>query len=139
MPVVPTSARYGEGLDELNRAIAEVATGRLVNKPRRVGGQTSALKRAVRQLTREVESAYPGLPNAQWVALRLLDGDERIAEAFRTGELGELQEPHLLADGSADAARQAASCPDTAEPETEDIFALAASLRWQVGRTSTKS
>ena len=30
------------------------------------------------------------LHNARWVALRLLDGDERIAEAMRTGELGDL-------------------------------------------------
>ena len=102
VPVVPTSARSGEGLDELNRVIAEVASGQLKNKPRRVGSQSSSLKRAVRQLTVEVEKAYPGLPNAQWVALRLLDGDERIAEAFRNGELGELQEPHLLSEGAAD-------------------------------------
>ena len=30
------------------------------------------------------------MPNARWVALRLLDGDERIAEALRKGELGDL-------------------------------------------------
>ncbi|MGB5753364.1 MAG: FeoB small GTPase domain-containing protein, partial [Thermoanaerobaculia bacterium] len=134
VPVVPTSARSGEGLDELNRVIAEVASGQLKNKPRRVGSQSSSLKRAVRQLTVEVERAYPGLPNAQWVALRLLDGDERIAEAFRNGELGELQEPHLLSEGAADSSSLAASFPDTERPDTEDIFALAASLRWQVGK-----
>ncbi|MGB5660625.1 MAG: nucleoside recognition domain-containing protein, partial [Thermoanaerobaculia bacterium] len=134
VPVVPTSARSGEGLDELNRVIAEVASGQLKNKPRRVGSQSSSLKRAVRQLTVEVEKAYPGLPNAQWVALRLLDGDKRIAEAFRNGELGELQEPHLLSEGAADSSSLAASFPDTERPDTEDIFALAASLRWQVGK-----
>jgi len=134
VPVVPTSARSGEGLDELNRVIAEVASGQLKNKPRRVGSQSSSLKRAVRQLTVEVEKAYPGLPNAQWVALRLLDGDARIAEAFRNGELGELQEPHLLSEGAADSSSLAASFPDTERPDTEDIFALAASLRWQVGK-----
>jgi ferrous iron transport protein B len=134
VPVVPTSARYGEGLDELNRVIAEVASGELKSKPLRVGSQSSSLKRAVRQLTVEVEKAYPGLPNAQWVALRLLDGDARIAEAFRTEELGELQEPHLLSEGPADASSRAASFPDTEHPDTEDIFALAASLRWQVGK-----
>ena len=134
VPVVPTSARYGEGLEELNRVIAEIASGQLVGKPRRVGGQSSALKKAVGQLTMEVEKAYPGLPNAQWVALRLLDGDARIAEAFRTGELGELQEPHLLSEIATGAAPQPASFPDMARPNTEEIFALAASLRWQVGK-----
>ncbi len=38
VPVVPTSARYGEGLDELLQAIAEVASGSFVGKPKRVGG-----------------------------------------------------------------------------------------------------
>jgi ferrous iron transport protein B len=35
---------------------------------------------------------YPGLPNAQWVALRLLDGDDRVIDAMRTGELAQLGE-----------------------------------------------
>ena len=135
VPVVPTSARYGEGLDELNRVIAEIASGQLVSKPRRVGGQSSALKHAVKQLTQEVETVYPGLPNAQWVALRLLDGDGRIAEAFRSGELGELQEPHLLSDAGLGSVTVAASFPDSEPPpDADDIFASAASLRWQVGK-----
>ena len=37
-----------------------------------------------------IENAYPGLPNARWLALRLLDGDRRIEEALRNGELAEL-------------------------------------------------
>jgi len=40
-----------------------------------------------------VQAAFPGLPNARWVALRLLDGDERIAQAVARGELGELARP----------------------------------------------
>ncbi|HJX41773.1 MAG TPA: hypothetical protein VJ345_09940, partial [Anaerolineales bacterium] len=50
----------------------------------------SDLAQAVAQLTSEVQAAFPGLPNARWVALRLLDGDERIAQAVARGELGEL-------------------------------------------------
>jgi ferrous iron transport protein B len=38
----------------------------------------------------KIEAAFPDLPNAQWVALRLLDGDQRIAQALRKGELGDL-------------------------------------------------
>jgi hypothetical protein len=37
-----------------------------------------------------LEAAFPGLPNARWVALRLLDGDQRIIEAIERGELGDL-------------------------------------------------
>ncbi|MEE9562005.1 MAG: ferrous iron transport protein B [Thermoanaerobaculia bacterium] len=121
VPVVPTSARYGEGLEELNHAISEVASGQVVCKPRRVGGQSSVLKRAVRSLADEVSKAYPNLPNSQWVALRLLDGDTDIAEAVRNGELGDLQQGETAAAASA-------------RPSTQAIFAVASQLRWQVGK-----
>jgi len=48
------------------------------------------LDRAVSQLVSEIEIAFPQVPNARWVALRLLDGDERIIQAVENGELGEL-------------------------------------------------
>ena len=41
-------------------------------------------------MTRQIEEVFPNLPNARWVALRLLDGDERIAEAIKNGGLGDL-------------------------------------------------
>lgn len=90
VPVVPTIARYGEGLDQLLQAIADIATGFSVSKPHRIQHLTPALQRAVSQLTDQIESHYPRLPNARWVALRLLDGDQRIAEAIQRGELSTL-------------------------------------------------
>jgi ferrous iron transport protein B len=90
VPVVPTVARQNEGIPDLLAAISEVATGQTVGKPYRIKYETPALKQAVSELTEQIESAYPDLPNARWVAIRLLDGDERIAEALRKGELGDL-------------------------------------------------
>jgi ferrous iron transport protein B len=90
VPVVPTSARHGEGLEELVNTIDAVATGRIVCKPRRFRYLSRPLERAVSELTARLEAQFPGLPNARWVALRLLDGDARMREAVRTGELGEL-------------------------------------------------
>jgi GTPase len=90
VPVVPTSARYGEGLPELLQAVNEVATGSLVPKPHRLQSEPPQLKRAVSILVEQIEALHPGLPNARWVALRLLDGDERIAQALARGELGDL-------------------------------------------------
>lgn len=90
VPVIPTTARSGEGLDELLKAVHEVATGAFVGRRYRVKSEPPELKKATEELTKAIESAFPGLPNARWVARRLLDGDERIAEAVRTGELGEL-------------------------------------------------
>jgi ferrous iron transport protein B len=90
VPVVPTVARYQEGIDELLAAISDVATGRTVCKPRHVHDIPPEIERAIDELSEQVQAAYPGLPNARWVALRLLDGDERIIQAVRKGELGDL-------------------------------------------------
>jgi len=90
VPVVPMVARQSEGVPEILQAISEVANGEVVGKPYRVKYDSPELKKAVTQLTAQIETAYPDLPNARWVALRLLDGDERIAEALRKGELGDL-------------------------------------------------
>jgi ferrous iron transport protein B len=90
VPVVPTSARYRQGLDGLLQAISDVATGQFVCKPRRIQNEPPELKRAIAELTPRLASVFPELPNTRWVALRLLDGDERIIQAIRKGELGEL-------------------------------------------------
>jgi len=90
VPVVPTVARYNEGLEELLAAIHEVAAGEIQAKPYHVKYSHSKLDRAVSQLVSQIEEAFPQVPNARWVALRLLDGDERIIQAVENGELGEL-------------------------------------------------
>ncbi len=90
VPVVPTSARSRQGIPELLQAISEVATGKVVCKPHRLKNEPPALKKAVTELVTRLEATFPGLPNARWVALRLLDGDQRIIEAIERGELGDL-------------------------------------------------
>jgi Fe2+ transport system protein B len=95
VPVVPMAARQGEGVPELLQAVSEVAKGDTVGKPYRVKYESPALKRAVDKLTAQIQAAYPELPNARWVALRLLDGDDRIAEAIKKGELGDLSHGDL--------------------------------------------
>jgi ferrous iron transport protein B len=134
VPVVPTAARQGEGIPQLIQTIDEVAGGRLACKPRRVGSQSPALKRAVEQLARVLHDVTPGLPNASWVALRLLDGDETIASTVRSGELGQLQRAEPRPSEASDSPSQE---PDrnvsTSGPAAEKIMSLTSSLRWQVG------
>jgi ferrous iron transport protein B len=90
VPVIPTSARSRQGIPDLLQAISQVATGQFVCKPHRLKSEPPQLKQAVAHLVTELEAAFPGLPNARWVALRLLDGDQRIIEAVEQGELGDL-------------------------------------------------
>ena len=92
VPVVPTSARYGKGLDELVATISEVASGKFAYRPHRIKALSRGLESAIKTLTREVKAVYPDLPNPRWVAMRLLDGDERIIEAINKDELGSLRQ-----------------------------------------------
>lgn len=90
VPVVPTSARFGKGLPELLAAVASVAAGRVSSRVYRLSEEPPAIKHALNELSGKIKASYPGLPNARWVAMRLLGGDERIAEALRRGELATL-------------------------------------------------
>jgi GTP-binding protein len=44
----------------------------------------------VSELASMIKRAYPNLPNARWVAMRLLDGDYRVRQALESGELAQL-------------------------------------------------
>ncbi len=90
VPVVPTIARYNEGFEDLLAAIHDVAMGDTEAKPYQVKYEHPKLDRAVSQLVTQIEEAFPNVPNARWVALRLLDGDQRIIKAVEDGELGGL-------------------------------------------------
>jgi ferrous iron transport protein B len=90
VPVVPTVARYNKGLEDLLAAISEVASGKTLANPYQVKYNHPKLDQAVSQLVNQIQESFPGVPNARWVALRLLDGDERIIKAVEKGELGDL-------------------------------------------------
>jgi ferrous iron transport protein B len=90
VPVVLTSAREGRGIRELLSAVYDVATGAVRCTPFRVESVAGPLHDAVETLAARVSEEFPGLPNARWVALRLLEGDQRMIDAVRTGELGNL-------------------------------------------------
>ena len=79
-------------MPQLLQAMAQVASGEYVTRPHRLKQRDPQLDKAVQQLTQQIEAAFPNLPNARWVALRLLDGDETILHAVREGSLGDLQQ-----------------------------------------------
>ncbi|WP_374688854.1 ferrous iron transport protein B, partial [Promineifilum sp.] len=133
VPVVPTAARQGRGLDDLLRAINDVAAqrgaaGRVAGRPHRVQ-HASAVGRAVDELAAHIGAALPDLPNARWVALRLLDGDERIAAALRDGELAQLataRPDRWTADDNPPVDHRP-------PPTCQALLDTAERLRWQIG------
>ncbi len=96
VPVIPTSARFGQGLPELLRAISEVAAGKFICQPKRLETEPAAIRPALSDLMGRLKAAYPDLPNPRWVALRLLGGDDSILEALRSGQLGTLHKQASL-------------------------------------------
>jgi ferrous iron transport protein B len=117
VPVVPAVAREKEGIPELLQAIRGVAEGEVMTRPYRLQRLPGDLEGALDQLVPVVEDAFPGIPNARWVALRLLNADESVEKAVRHGEIGEIPARSAGGGGRDDAAAEA-------------ILSLASSLRW---------
>jgi GTPase len=88
IPAIPISARTGDGIHVLLSTVAEVIEGTIATKPIQVLG-TPEFQRAVSELVPMIEKAAPGVPNARWLAIRLLDGDAKVQEALMSGELGQ--------------------------------------------------
>ncbi|MBV6426973.1 MAG: Fe(2+) transporter FeoB [Haliscomenobacter sp.] len=91
IPVIPAAARQKEGMDELINAIEEVASGTYVCKPHRTTNRSAKINHAIQVLSEKLAQQFPGLPNLNWVALRLLEGDQSIINAVQSGELGQLE------------------------------------------------
>jgi ferrous iron transport protein B len=97
IPAVPVTARTGEGIQALLSAVAGVISGEIATRPLRVQG-TGEFQRAVQELAELIQAQAPGIPNARWLAIRLLDGDARVQEALVNGELAQLAARQSQAD-----------------------------------------
>lgn len=90
IPVIPASARRKVGMNELLAAIEEVASGKYVCRPHKIKSRSAKLNHAISNLSAKLAKHFPKLPNLNWVALRLLEGDNSIIEAVQSGELGSI-------------------------------------------------
>ncbi|KJS16665.1 MAG: iron transporter FeoB [Peptococcaceae bacterium BRH_c4b] len=80
VPVVPTAARDGVGLDKLVETVSGIATGRIETKPN-VVRYKEEIEVAVRKLEPKIKKLIGEAFNARWVALRLLDKDQTVIAA----------------------------------------------------------
>ncbi|MGD8277833.1 MAG: ferrous iron transport protein B [Gemmatimonadota bacterium] len=127
VPVIPAVARKGEGIEELLATTQRMAAGGVPTRPFRIPRLPDAVEDAIGRLTPAIAAAYPGMPNARWVALRLLNADEVVAEAVEDGELG------LLAEDGESSAGAGASAP--VEPDRaarRRVLEIASGLRWNL-------
>jgi len=87
IPVVPTSARFNEGIPDLIQTISDMANGNIICKPHRIKNVPENIETAVKKLSKEIEKEFPNIPNSRWIAFRLLEGDQQIIDALKQGEL----------------------------------------------------
>ncbi len=121
VPVVAGTARDGVGVDTLLSAAHEVALGKRKTSPYRTAQHAPEVEEAVAELTPVVRRVFPGVPNDRWVALRLLNADEVVQEAVRTGELGQ-----LVHDDSG------VEVQPPPEEQVAELLDAATRLRWQL-------
>lgn len=97
IPVVGASARSGKGLDELLATVQAVARGERRCTPYRQNALPEHTARQVTKLREKVEELYPDVPNAEWIAYRLIEDDPSIVSRFTDPELLELaRQVHLV-------------------------------------------
>ncbi len=129
IPVISAAARRKEGMKELTDAIDEVASGRYVCQPHKMKSRSIELNHAIINPGKvNFQNSFPDLPNINWVALRLLEGDNSIIEAIRTGELGSLKSGRFCNSGF-----KMITMENTSVQEREKILSMANSARWDLG------
>ena len=142
IPVVTASARSKQGMQELLAAIEEVASGKYACKPRRAKNQPANLKHAISVVAEKINGIFPDLPNVNWVALRLLEGDQSIIDAIHSGDLGSLkqdlpstvpEEEMALETGLTSQGGSASQKEGSSLKEREEILSAANAERWDLG------
>jgi len=90
VPVVPCSARSGEGIPELLRKISAMAALPQDPKPLRLKLDIPGLQKSLEVLESDLKQIFPELQQTRWVALRLLEGDREVIDAVRSNDLAQL-------------------------------------------------
>jgi ferrous iron transport protein B len=81
VPVVPASARRGEGIAALREAVRAVATGERETTPFRGARYAPAVEALIGEVEAVVRREHPEQRSPRWVALRLLQADARVEAA----------------------------------------------------------
>lgn len=78
IPVIPTVARSGKGLKELQKTVAKIAAGEIMPSPRQVNYDDDIEDAVQRLEARLKHHESSNFINPRWLALRILDNDKSI-------------------------------------------------------------
>jgi ferrous iron transport protein B len=87
VPVVPTVARDEKGIYELLSNIEKVATSPEPIRSRTIYSEDPDLAEPIGRLEATIQNHYPLVSNAQWLAIRVLDGDKSVLDSIRDGKI----------------------------------------------------
>ena len=134
VPVVPCAARQGEGLPELLEAVAQVALGETKCRPPSLRLALPELEKAIVAVAAKLSAAFPGLPQRDWIALRMLAGERGLLEAAADGRLAELAAGGDAALGEVTARGSEATTVPAPElaPAVSAALAEVERLRWRL-------
>lgn len=81
IPVVGTSARNGEGLEELKDKVRKIANGEIKTKPKPIN-YDEILEKAIEKVEPYVHDLVDTKINSKWAALRFIDGDKELIKSM---------------------------------------------------------
>jgi len=90
IPVIATTARYGDGIQDVLEAVENIANGEWKPETNLKITVPEELEDSLASLEKDLSGLYPNLPNTRWIALRLLEGDEQIINALQNDEFDDL-------------------------------------------------
>lgn len=126
IPVVPCSARSGEGIDQLLKEIHAVATREIACRPYRLRLDVPGLRESLTVVTASLQKTFPLLAHPEWIGLRLLEGDQSVSQLVASGEIGRISGDHA-ATAAEENQKEKAPRVDGAP-----VIATAETLRWQL-------
>jgi Fe2+ transport system protein B len=85
IPIIPTVAREGKGLEDLKKVVSEIANNKFKINPFTINYSSeieTTITEVVAKLKEEL-GQFAEQINFRWLALRLLEGDESIIESVQ--------------------------------------------------------
>ncbi|NLP34939.1 MAG: ferrous iron transport protein B [Clostridiales bacterium] len=81
VPVIGTSARSGEGLEELMDAVYKVSHNEITTKPIRIQYDDD-IENTIQYIEEKIKKSVDNKINSRWVSLKLIDGDMSIIDSI---------------------------------------------------------
>lgn len=81
VPVIGTSARNGDGLEELMDAVYKVSKGEIATKPIKIHYNEN-VEETIQGIEKEIRKSTDNKINSRWVSLKVIDGDKTILNSI---------------------------------------------------------